>query len=149
MTYDVFEVLESHKNMLAEAYPPPEIPEPTPDGRDPLDLHRIWDETRREIRLLGGVQKAHAARLKPLIEAREAAMVLKERAASFPTHTGPRRAWTQQELNRQDGFIADDRLYRYTELVPAEPIPRSAPLPMFVLEPWSGRWCFGFTHFLD
>jgi hypothetical protein len=85
MTYDVFEVLESHNKMLAEAYLHPEIPEPTPDGCDPLDLHRIWDETGREIRLLGGVQQAHAARLRPLVEAQEAARVLRERAASFPT----------------------------------------------------------------
>jgi hypothetical protein len=142
MTFDIFEHLESYNAICSPFNEEQELTD-----EEEIDLHHIWDDRGRKIRLLGSLQRQHALKLQTSQGARVAAKAAmkaaakaeRETATLYPRDTTPKRPWTEEELNRRDGFIPDERLYRHTELVPlvdGEPADGSG---FFSLEAWDGQ----------
>jgi hypothetical protein len=124
MTYDIFEELE----LCNEACSP---------LAEPDDARPVWiDDQGRRIRLLGTLRRQHLTRIQPAHYPRAAANVVGQPATAYSRHTAPRRPWTEEELNRRNGYIPDERLYSHTELAVGE-LPDGS--GFFSLEPWTGR----------
>ncbi|KAJ7606432.1 hypothetical protein B0H17DRAFT_1154057 [Mycena rosella] len=88
------------------------------DGPGLLDPNYVWsDRLQLRVRLLGGLQLQHATWIQPLLEAREAARMLRAASKAYPRGTTAQRPWTDTECARTDVFIPEDRLYDYAELV--------------------------------
>ncbi|KAJ7145428.1 hypothetical protein C8R43DRAFT_953480 [Mycena crocata] len=115
ITYNIFESLRdlnASERGHADADPGINRNDCTDSDRE-LDLHYIW-ENGRKIRLLGTLQRERAACLKPLLEARQAAMAL---ASAAEAALIPRRPWTDQELAAVIRLNPEHRIYDHRELL--------------------------------